>query len=109
VQKVGLKINANKTKYVKCSRHATSQQTIEIGEMEIENVHSFRYLGVMVNTSNSVEEEIKKRITTRNKTYYVYKAVFGSRALSRSSELRLYNSVVRPVVIYAHEAWVLEK
>jgi hypothetical protein len=56
-----------------------------------------------------VEEEIKKRIAAGNKTYYVYKAMFGSRALSRSSELRLYNSVVRPVVIYAHETWVLKK
>jgi hypothetical protein len=87
-QKVGLIINANKTKYMKCSRNPTSQQTIEIGEMEIENVHTFIYLGVMVNTSNSMEEEIKGRIPTGNKTSCVYKALLGCRALSRSSKLR---------------------
>jgi hypothetical protein len=44
-QKVGLIINAIKIKYMKCSRNPTSQQTIEIGEMEIENVYTFIYLG----------------------------------------------------------------
>jgi hypothetical protein len=99
-------------KYMKCSGNPTSEptiETIETGEVEIENVHSFRYLGAMVNTSNSISEEIKERIAAENKTYYVYKAMFGSRALSRSSRLRLYNSVVRPVVTYASETCVLKK
>jgi hypothetical protein len=52
---------------MKCSRNPTSQQTIEIGEMETENVLIFKYLGVTVNTSNSMEEEME-RIATGNKT-----------------------------------------
>jgi hypothetical protein len=77
--------------------------------METENVHNFKYLGAMVNTNNSLEEEIKQRIATGNKTYYVHKAMFGSRALSRSSKLWLYNSVVKPVVTFASETWVFKK
>ena len=41
--------------------------------MQFEQVNSFKYLGAMVNTDNSIEEEIKERIAAGNQAYHVHK------------------------------------
>jgi len=38
-----------------------------------EQVNSFKYLGTMVNTDSSMEEEIKERILAGNRAYRVHK------------------------------------
>jgi hypothetical protein len=59
----GLIVNNNKTKYVHCTRK-TIQPTyiINTGEEQLQQVNAFKYLGTVVNTNNSIEEEIKERI-----------------------------------------------
>jgi len=42
-------------------------------------LNSFKYLGTMVNTDNSIEEEIKERITAGNRAYRVHKKLFSSK------------------------------
>jgi len=41
-----------------------------------EQANSFKYLGTTVNTDNSIDEEIKERITAGNKAYHVHKKHF---------------------------------
>jgi hypothetical protein len=108
-QKTGLVINVNKTKYMKCSRNQVKEQIVYLGGIEIGNVQPFKYLGSVVNTNNTIEEEIKERISVGNKAYFAHKMLFMSKALSKKSKLKLYNSVIRPVVTYASETWVLKK
>ena len=43
------------------------------GEEQFEQVNSCKYLGAMVNTDNSMEEEIKERIAAGNRAYRVHK------------------------------------
>jgi dephospho-CoA kinase len=63
----------------------------------------------LVNTNNTIEEEIKERISARNKAYFAHKMLFMSKTLSKKSKLILYNSVIRSIVTYASETWVLNK
>ena len=46
---------------------------MDTGEEQFEQVNSFKYLGAMVNTDNSTEEEIKERIAARNRAYHAHK------------------------------------
>jgi hypothetical protein len=41
-----------------------------------EQVNAFKYLGTMVNTNHSIEEEIKERIAAGNRAYHVHKITF---------------------------------
>jgi hypothetical protein len=50
----------NKTKYIKCFRKQVKEQIVDVGGIEIRNVQSFKYLGSMVNTNNTTEEEVKE-------------------------------------------------
>jgi hypothetical protein len=63
----------------------------------------------MVNTNNSIEEEIKERIAAGNRAYRVHKKLFTSKLISRNIKLQLYNTLIRPAVTHASEAWVLKE
>jgi len=49
---------------------------INTGEEQFEQVNSFKYFEKMVNTDNSMEEEIKERIAAGNRAYQVHKNYF---------------------------------
>ena len=66
-----------------------------------EKVNSFKYLGTMVNTDNSIEEEIKERIAAGNRAYHAHKKLFTSKLITRNVKLQLYNTLIRPTVTYA--------
>jgi len=73
VPNAGLIVNNNKTKYLHCTRKAIQPTCIDTGEEQFEQVNSFKYQGTMVNTDNSVEEEIKERVAAGNRAFRVHK------------------------------------
>jgi len=68
----GLIVN-NKTKYLYRTRKIFQPAYLNTGEEQSEHVNSLKYLGSMVNTENSIEEEIKVRIEAGNRAYLVHK------------------------------------
>jgi hypothetical protein len=44
-----------------------------------------------------------------NKAYYANKTIFKSKLVSRKSKLKLHWSVIRPIVVYGCETWVLKE
>ena len=68
---------------------------------------SFTYLGAIVNTDNTIEEEIKERTALGNKAYYANKKMFQSKIITKRAKLKLYHSIIRPIVTYTCETWML--
>jgi hypothetical protein len=62
-----------------------------------------------VNGNNSIEEEIKGRISLGNRAFHANQDLFKSKLLMRKSKLRMYQTLVRPMVTYACETWVLKE
>ena len=60
-----------------------------------------------MNQTNSISSEIQARIFSGNRCYYAYGKLMKSRALNRSTKLKIYKSLIRPVVTYGCEAWTL--
>jgi len=90
----GLIANNNKTKYLYCTRKTIQHIYIDTGEEQFEQVNSFKYLGTMVNTDNSVEEETEERIAAGNRAFHVHKKLFISKLISRNVKLQLYNTLI---------------
>jgi hypothetical protein len=63
----------------------------------------------MINTDNPIEEEIKERIVAGNRAFHVHRKLFTSKLISRNVKLQLYNTLIRPIVTYACETWVLKQ
>jgi hypothetical protein len=85
--KVGLMIYENKTKYLYCTRQVSRNVPI-FEETKIEQVNQFKYLGSIVNHSNSIQDDIKERIAAGNKAYYVNKSFFQSKLISKPAKLK---------------------
>jgi sorting nexin-29 len=68
-QKVGLRVNNNKTKYLYCTWITKQPTYIDTGEEQFEQVNSFKYLRAMVNNDNTIEGEIKERIAAGNRPF----------------------------------------
>jgi mannose/fructose/N-acetylgalactosamine-specific phosphotransferase system component IIB len=107
--KFSLIVYKNKTKYMKCTRKETQLDRITVGNIQIDQVRSFSYLGTTVNGNDTLEEEIRERIVKGNKAFYATRTLFKSNLLSRKSKLKLYWSAIRPIVVYSCETWVVKE
>src|SRR6187551_116417 len=104
----GLTINNDKTKYLRCKCGDNQPSDLQIGDALLQGVKSYKYLGSEVNGINSIENEVRERITLGNRAYFAHKTLFQSRLLSKNAKLKLYTTIIRPVVTYAAETWVFK-
>jgi hypothetical protein len=70
-------------------------------------VAQFRYLGTTITDQNLIQEEIKKRLNSGNACYYSVQNLFSSRLLSKNIKIRIYTTVILPVVLDGCETWSL--
>ena len=54
-------------------------------------------------------KKIQSRILAGNRTYFAAISLFRSRLLSRATKIILYKTLIRPIVSYGAEAWMLTK
>ena len=52
-------------------------------------------------------EEIKERIAVGNRCYFSLQGIFKCKNISRATKIRLYKTVLKPVVMYGSEAWTM--
>jgi hypothetical protein len=99
-KQAGLIINGDKTKYMVCTRKQNmNASNWRIAEYNFESVSSFICLGTNLNMKN----EITYRITKGNKAYFANRKLLISKLLSRTSNYRLYQTIIIPVVTYGTE------
>jgi hypothetical protein len=84
-------------------------KNFKIGEHNFEVVNEFKYLGTLINTKNSIPEEIKRRIVAANRSYYGLNKIFKSKHLTWRTKIRLNKTIIRPVITYGFEAWEMNK
>ncbi|KAJ4432949.1 hypothetical protein ANN_15206 [Periplaneta americana] len=80
---------------------------IKIGDLSFEEVEKFKYLGATVTNINDTREEIKLRINMGNACYYSVEKLLSSSLLSKNLKVRIYKTVILPVLLYGCETWTL--
>ncbi|KAJ4428226.1 hypothetical protein ANN_24242 [Periplaneta americana] len=106
---IGLEVNPEKTKYIIMSRdqNIVRNGNIKIGDLSFEEVEKFKYLGATVTNINDTREEIKRRINMGNACYYSIEKLLSSSLLSKNLKVRIYKTVILPVLLYGCETWTL--
>ena len=99
-EKVGLKINIQKTK-VMASGPITSWQTD--GET-IETVTEFILLGTKITADSDCSHEIKRRLLLGRKAMTNLDSILKSRDITLPSKVHLVKAMVFPVVMYGYES-----
>ncbi|KAJ4444807.1 hypothetical protein ANN_06604 [Periplaneta americana] len=76
-------------------------------DLSFEEVEKFKYLGATVTNINDTQEEMKRRLNMGNACYYSVEKLLSSSLLSKSLKVRIYKTVILPVVPYGCETWTL--
>jgi len=101
-KEVGLIINVDKTKAM-----VQNTRLGKGGTVKIEVVRRFKYLGTVINDSNDETEEIRARILTANKAYSSLQTIFQSKQIHRNNTIRLYKTLIKPILYYGSVTWTL--
>lgn len=83
-----------------CSRKRSILACLFVEGSVFEGVGEFTYLGITVSICNRITDEIQTRTVNGNRAYYLRKGLFTSSLISRNAKLKLYDTLIRPVVIY---------
>ena len=107
-EKVGLKLNIQKTKIV-ASGPITSW---EIDGVTVETVWDFIYLfvfGPQITVDGDCSHEIKRHLLLGRKVMTNLDSIFKSRDITLPTKVRLVKAMVFPVVMYGCESWTVKK
>ena len=104
-QKVGLKLNIQKTK-IMASGPITSWQ---IDEKTVEIVADFIFLVSKITADGDDSHEIKRCLLLGRKVMTNLDSIFKSRDITLPTKIRLVKAVVFPVVMYGCESWTVKK
>ena len=99
-EKVGLKLNIQKTK-IMASGPITSW---EIVAETVETVSDFIFLGSKITADGDCSHEIKRLLLLRRKVMTNLDSIFESRDITLLTNVRLVKAIVFPVVMYGCES-----
>ena len=70
-------------------------------------MEEFIYLGTTLTNQNCIAEEIKSRLRSGNAFYHSVQNLLSFRLLSKNLKIKIYRTIILPVVLYGCEAWSL--
>ena len=104
-EKVGLKLNIQKTK-IMASGPTTSWET---DAETVETVSDFIFLGSKITADGDCSHEIKRHLLLGRKVMTNLDTMFKSRDITLPTKIRLVKAMVFPVVMYGCESWTVKK
>ena len=104
-EKVGLKLNIQKTKIMALGFNNSWQ----IDGETIETVTDFIFLGSKITADGDCSHEIKKHLLLGRKAITNLDSILKSRDITLPTKVRLVKAMVFPVVMYGCESWTIKK
>jgi len=104
-EKVGLKLNIQKTK-IMASGPITSW---EIDRETVETVSDFIFFGSKITEDADCSHEIKRHLLFGRKVMTNLDSILKSRDITLSAKVHLVKAMVFPVVMYGCESWTIKK
>ena len=101
-EKVGLKLNIQKTKIM-------ASGPITSWEIDGEAVADFLFLGSKITADGDCSHEIKRRLLLGRKVMTNLDSILKSRDITWPTKDRLVKAMVFPIVMYVCESWIIKK
>ena len=100
-ERTGLRVNVGKCKVMRVT--ARNNEPITVNGLALEDVEEFNYLGATVGKQGGGEEDIKTRLGKVRGAFVKLNRVWNSSSVSRKTKIRLYKTLVKPVLMYGCE------
>ena len=104
-EKIGLKLNIQRTKFM-ASGPITS---LQIDRETVETVADFNFLGSKITAGGDCSHEIKRCLLLGRKVMTNLDSIFKSRDIIWPTKVHLVKAMVFPVVRYGCESWTIKK
>ena len=104
-EKVGLKLNIQKTKIMASSPITSWQIDVETGE----TASDFIFLGSKITADGDCSHEIKRCLLLGRKVMTNLESIFKRKDITLPTKVRLVKAMVFPVVMYGCECWTVKK
>ena len=104
-EKVGLKLNIQKTKIMASSPIISC----EIDGETVETVSDFVFWGSKITADGDCSHEIKRRLLLGRKVMTNLDSIFKSRDVTLATKVHLVKAMVFPLVMYGCESWTVKK
>ena len=104
-EKVGLKLNIQKTKIMASG----PTPSWEIDGETVGTVSDFIFLGSKITADGDCSQEIKRHILLGRKVMTNLDSILKSRDITLPTKVHLVKAMVFPVVIYGSESWTIKK
>ena len=104
-EKVGLKLNIQKTK-IMASGHITSWQ---IDGETMETVREFIFLGSKITADGDCSHEIKRCLLLGRKVMTNLDSLLKNRDITLTTKVCVVKAMIFPVAMYGYEGWTIKK
>ena len=108
-EKVGLKLNIQKTKIIASGPITSWEIDGEIDGEIVETVSDFIFLGSIITADGDCSHEIKRFLLLGRKVMTNLDSIFKSRDITLPTKVHIVKAMVFPVVMYGYESWTVKK
>jgi hypothetical protein len=87
------------------SQKIGQKYSIKIANSSFEDAAKFKYMGTTLTYQNCMHEEINSGLNSGNACCYSVQSFLSSRLLSGNVKVKIYKTIIIPVVLYGCETW----
>jgi hypothetical protein len=108
-RKVDLEVNTEKTMcmVILVTKMQDKKHSLLIANTSLKSVTKFKYLGTTITNQSRIQEEIKNRLNLQHAYDHSFQSLLFSCLISKNLEIKIYKTVILPVVLYGCETWSL--
>ena len=104
-----LSVNETKSKFMKIGKNVEKNGVnISLNNRRMDEVETYRYLGVDVSSDDGMGEEVNHRITEAKKAWGALKDIWEKRHISREAKVGMYELIIESSLLYGCEVWTLK-
>ena len=101
----GLKVNTGKTEVLVIGKNPTKVSIVDKEGKTLKQVESFKYLGATFSSDGGSETTVRSRVKAAWCKWRELGPVIADKKIPVKLKVKLYTTVVRPVLLYGAECW----
>ena len=103
-----LKVNVSKSKVMKVNgKQGDREMNVSMEGGRMEEVGSYKYLGVNVTEDGKMKEEVSHRIGEARRVAGCVQKIWKRSGVSMEAKVGMYERIVEPTLLYGSEVWML--